>query len=332
MKKIIYLLSIIFLVIVFIPTSKAKTNHPLDYIETYDITVNTRSDATLDFDYRIKWKVLDSSSEGPLEWVKIGIPNKYVDEIKILSTDISKAKYYIDGTSTCIRLDLSKKFYKDEVCDLHFSFHQSRMFTLMEEESLTTYEFMPGWFSDIEVGKLTVKWNKTDVHSANTKYSDNEYHIWQTHLDQGETTSCQVSYKTEIFPNINKTQTYVNNKDRSDIMKFLLFFVIVVIIVVILCYIAKINTKPSYYRSRGFYPAYMHRWFFYRPYYYGVNDKGSRKTNPYHVVSSGGSGHSGHSCACACACACAGGGRAGCSKKDFYNNSFKIDKLIDDKK
>ena len=24
------------------------------------------------------------------------------------------------------------------------------------------------------------------------------------------------------------------------------------------------------------------------------------------------------SCACACACACAGGGRAGCSKKDFY--------------
>ena len=24
------------------------------------------------------------------------------------------------------------------------------------------------------------------------------------------------------------------------------------------------------------------------------------------------------SCACACACACAGGGRAGCTKKDFY--------------
>ena len=32
------------------------------------------------------------------------------------------------------------------------------------------------------------------------------------------------------------------------------------------------------------------------------------------VVGVGGGG-----CACACACACAGGGRAGCSRKDFNN-------------
>ncbi|MCR5238138.1 MAG: hypothetical protein K6E34_13155, partial [Lachnospiraceae bacterium] len=30
------------------------------------------------------------------------------------------------------------------------------------------------------------------------------------------------------------------------------------------------------------------------------------------------------SCACACACACAGGGRAGCSTKDFYNTNLKL--------
>ena len=30
------------------------------------------------------------------------------------------------------------------------------------------------------------------------------------------------------------------------------------------------------------------------------------------------------SCACACACACAGGGRAGCSTKDFYNTKLKL--------
>ena len=28
---------------------------------------------------------------------------------------------------------------------------------------------------------------------------------------------------------------------------------------------------------------------------------------------------------CACACACAGGGRAGCSKKDFYKTNLKLD-------
>ncbi|MCR4762416.1 MAG: hypothetical protein K5696_02700 [Lachnospiraceae bacterium] len=30
------------------------------------------------------------------------------------------------------------------------------------------------------------------------------------------------------------------------------------------------------------------------------------------------------SCACACACACAGGGRAGCTTKDFYNTNLKL--------
>lgn len=34
-----------------------------------------------------------------------------------------------------------------------------------------------------------------------------------------------------------------------------------------------------------------------------------------------------HSCACACACACAGGGRAGCSTKDFYNTNLKLKQL-----
>lgn len=32
-------------------------------------------------------------------------------------------------------------------------------------------------------------------------------------------------------------------------------------------------------------------------------------------------------CACACACACAGGGRAGCSTKDFYRTSLKLKQL-----
>ena len=45
---------------------------------------------------------------------------------------------------------------------------------------------------------------------------------------------------------------------------------------------------------------------------------------------SGGGGGRSHSscahssCACACACACAGGGRAGCTTKDFYNTNLKL--------
>ena len=57
-----------------------------------------------------------------------------------------------------------------------------------------------------------------------------------------------------------------------------------------------------------------------------------RVPNPhYHRSSSSGRSSGGHhsscvhsSCACACACACAGGGRAGCTTKDFYNTNLKL--------
>ena len=74
-----------------------------------------------------------------------------------------------------------------------------------------------------------------------------------------------------------------------------------------------------------------HWYLFNRPHrYYGktVNNKGERIVNP--ASTSG--GHSGFSggggCACACACACAGGGRAGCSKKDFYNTNLKSEIVL----
>lgn len=57
-----------------------------------------------------------------------------------------------------------------------------------------------------------------------------------------------------------------------------------------------------------------------------------RVPNPHYHRSSGG-GRGGHSscahssCACACACACAGGGRAGCTMKDFYNTDLKLTAL-----
>ena len=48
----------------------------LDEIVNYEVIVEPRmNDGTLDITYQITWKVLDSSTEGPLEWVQIGTPN-----------------------------------------------------------------------------------------------------------------------------------------------------------------------------------------------------------------------------------------------------------------
>ena len=36
----------------------------------------------------IKWKVLDGTTEGPLTWVKIGVPNYHCKDIKSLTSNI----------------------------------------------------------------------------------------------------------------------------------------------------------------------------------------------------------------------------------------------------
>ena len=61
---------------------------PLDEIEEEIIYLKTREDGSLDIQYHIEWEVLDSTSEGPLNWVKIGIPNAYVEDMKALSDSI----------------------------------------------------------------------------------------------------------------------------------------------------------------------------------------------------------------------------------------------------
>ena len=63
---------------------------PLDEILDYTIQVDMRNDGTMDIAYHIEWKVLDDKSEGPLSWVKIGIPNKNVDEIEALCIERAK--------------------------------------------------------------------------------------------------------------------------------------------------------------------------------------------------------------------------------------------------
>ena len=77
---------------VFGQNARAK-EQPLDEIERESIWLETRDDGSLDITYEIDWKVLDDTSEGPLEWVKIGIPNEYVEEITPLSDSIDEISY-----------------------------------------------------------------------------------------------------------------------------------------------------------------------------------------------------------------------------------------------
>ena len=100
------------------PEAAAKD---LDEIERYEISVSVNEDGSLNILYDIAWRVLDSDSEGPLEWVKVGIPNRHYRSISLSDHPGAavKAGYLSDGGSYA-RVDLDRKYYAGEVAEFSF--------------------------------------------------------------------------------------------------------------------------------------------------------------------------------------------------------------------
>ena len=327
MKKIISCLILLFTLFSF-SLLNVKASTYLDLIENYEITVDPNSDGTLDMDFYIKWKVLNDNIEGPLEWIKVGIPNKFVTNISGKSNNIKKINYYSDNGSF-IRIDLDRKYYSGEVIEIRFSYTQSRMYILSKNECY--YDYKPGWFDEIPVNKAVVKWNADGVIDSNSSSIENGYYIYESALKPGETITVDVKYNNDYFrvlnPDLQYTDEYMTITDYIAIT--LVVLILIVVIVVLITSI--ISQYDPYLRERGF----IGRGYFYHPRRYrrrGYYSSGRRIEKPSVVNSSafkGGSG--GSSCACACACACAGGGRAGCSMKDFYKhpNLEQIKKALD---
>lgn len=327
MKRIIKKLPVIIVGIItalciLIATAVEATSSDLDYINLYEVVVDPRNDGTLDISIHLNWEVLDSTSEGPLEWVKIGIPNKYVDEIEAATNNISKIKYYSDNGSY-IRIDFSKKYHANEVVDFAFKFHISRMYKLNSDSCY--YDYNPGWFEEIKIKKAIVKWKTDNVNYINTyDYISDGYYVYEkTDLDYGECIKVKANYAKESFTGLSEKMQYSNSwRTTKDIIIIIVVILIIIAIIVGICVAAKVSTDP-YMENRGF--CGPHYYFFYsrhRYYSAGVDKTGKKLVNPDTVMHSTGSG--GHSsCACACACACAGGGRAGCSRKDFYNTNIQ---------
>lgn len=142
-------------------------------------------------------------------------------------------------------------------------------------------------------------------------------------MDYGECIKVKANYAKESFTGLSEKMKYSNSwRTTKDIIIIIVVILIIIAIIVGICVAAKVSTDP-YMENRGF--CGPHYYFFHsrhRYYSAGVDKTGKKLVNPDMVMYSTGSG--GHSsCACACACACAGGGRAGCSRKDFYNTNIQ---------
>lgn len=281
---------------VWIPEIRGNASAYLDQIEQETIEVDVQEDGSAILTYDLDWRVLDSTSEGALSWVKIGIPNEYAEELTALSDSIDEISYYGDG-GDYVRLDLDRGYEEGEVVDLKFSIHQHCLYEENADEYL--YEFTPGWFDDIPVDELTIRWEYDEnTVSDMQKASEAAYQVVFRDLHPGEKVRVWVVYPKSDFLFQDE---YEKSADSSSV-----WFVVFVVLVVVcgpaayafLLYARKNSGKPKdhYERNRGMGSVYV----------------GSGR---HHSHSSG------------CACACAGGGRAGCSRKNFFHMRMKKNRM-----
>ena len=268
----------------------------LDQILDYEIVVDNYDDGSLDIHYHIEWEVLDSTSEGALNWIKVGIPNRYVEEIYPESANISKIGYLRDD-GDYVRIDLDRDYHAGEIVILDFSIHQHQMYK--EREDYYEFSFTPGWFEDIRIDNMKIFWTVKDGMDSSMEQVGNYFVEEESGLQHGEKMSVVVFYDQPEYEFLDDYRDQVRHRNDSVVGMFSIV-VFIVIPVCILLYLFLIKRKRG---EKDYYTAHsgMGRYYYHN-----------------HVVrTSHGGGHGG-GCACACACACAGGGRAGCSVKEFY--------------
>ena len=155
------------------------------------------------------------------------------------------------------------------------------------------YDYNPGWFEEIKIKKAIVKWKTDNVNYINTyDYISDGYYVYEkTDLDHGECIKVKANYAKESFTGLSEKMQYSNSwRTTKDIIIIIVVILIIIAIIVGICVAAKVSTDP-YMENRGF--CGPHYYFFYsRHRYYSAG-------------------------------ACAGGGRAGCSRKDFYNTNIQ---------
>ena len=200
MKRILgVLLAVVMMMGVCLPCIKAQAKDPTDKILSFDIEITTREDASLDMVYTIKWKVLESEKAGPLTWVKIGLPNKHVDELTALSDNIDEIKLSTSG-GVYANIYFEDEYEEGDVVEFSFSFHQDYMYKQSGDGEEAIFEFTPGWFDEMDVNVLMIWWygEEAEEVSPEVEYFIFSAYVWMFNmLDPSEKVTVSLTYPWE---------------------------------------------------------------------------------------------------------------------------------------
>lgn len=297
-KKIFQIMCGLFLAVLFFSTkdNRLLAMANLDEIEEYTIRVEPDfQDGSLEMTYDVVWRVLDSDTEGPLTWVKIGIPNVYAADLEKTTDTVEKIKFLKGSGESYVRVDLDRAYYAGETLHFGFRFRQHRMYQLQNESR--RYQFTPGWFDEIRVNKLTILWKEDHVATAMGEWQlEDGFYRYEKSLSEGQRFPVTLIYPDSCFEEQDNKSEPLSGAD----------WILVVIMVGLPLGACgyMLHKKGAILKTGDRYDSQS-----------GMGDVYYRSS---FEKRSGKGGGGGGGCACACACACAGGGRAGCAQKEFY--------------
>lgn len=177
-------------------TSYVSVKAVTDEFTNCIVTVDTRDDGSLNVKYHLEF-VDNSFSHDFYGFVKIGVPNRFVDDFKALSDNIKNIKYISDDGS------FLRIYYDNNSVDgnisLDFSFNQLCMYSLIPVDNVCRFHFTPSWFDRSIIHHLEIRWNQSSVIESNFQRSDGKYYVWESDFDGIKDLSLFIDYDFNHF-------------------------------------------------------------------------------------------------------------------------------------
>ena len=205
-NHVVILLSL--LICLALLSTPARADDPTDEILNYEITASVNDDGTVNLVYHIDWKVLRDDI-GALEWITVGIPNGEYVSIDAVSDNIDSIGYSSENGSS-VRIDFDRAYHAGETVSFDFYIVQDYMYEMnLFEDGQTAYSFTPGWFDEIAVDNLTLRWAADGATSWSPDcLIKGGYATWTTALAPGETFTVRVNYPNDARSFNEQTRIY----------------------------------------------------------------------------------------------------------------------------
>ena len=275
-----------------------------------------------------------------------------MDELTPLTDTIAEIEYLNDGGSYA-QVVFTRRYYAPAIAaenggqsEVSFAFACTRATCLRaNDDGTANFVFTPGWFDDLSVGNLQIRWRNGEGFTADNTGVDGDYLVWDFGpLAHGQAATARVTVPvteaSAYAPDAAMTeQDYAPGGSDLDGLLANVIFVVVLLFILVIVLIWQAPARRAGAAGLGGWTAglvVVHRR---RTHHPQCARRAAPAGLPPHRTAAGlpaGGGtsrggrrgpaqwrrhHSSCACACAsscaCACACAGGGRAGCSEKTF---------------